>query len=403
MARSLAADCFACVGVTFALATICTGFRFWARRMTNIQLWWDDWFALLAWITGAGWSGVIIAWTLTGGLGQKLDTLSISPEEAIRRSLIYTFNAELLYAFSLVFSKYAILGLYWRLFKTCSIRLPIQSLFVLSTVWIIIRTFMTVFHCVPTQAFWDLSITDKVCNIDNARFFFGTTMTHLFLDVAILALPIVQVRKLNLRKGQKLGVIGLFMFGVVVCVAAVVLIVSSTSFNKDSPEMPYDINTIMIPATVEVNFSIVSACLPMMRPIVQRFMHGSPFGSDNTSSGGGPRGGGTTSTVAKLRTLSQAIELDDNGSTQNFADRHFSSHYWANTETGSSASARGGCRDNNGGPVQSNPHPKPLQHGLRTVIKTTAERASRTEHSPTVGGIMITNEMTLSYENAQVN
>lgn len=74
---------------------------------------------------------------------------------------------------------------------------------------------MTVFHCVPTQAFWDLSITDKVCNIDNARFFFGTTMTHLFLDVAILALPIVQVRKLNLRKGQKLGVIGLFMFGVV--------------------------------------------------------------------------------------------------------------------------------------------------------------------------------------------
>lgn len=146
-----------------------------------------------------------------------------------------------------------------------------------------------------------------------------------------------------------------------------------------------------------------AACLPMMRPIVQRFMHGSPFGSDNTSSGGGPRGGGTTSTVAKLRTLSQAIELDDNGSTQNFADRHFSSHYWANTETGSSASARGGCRDNNGGPVQSNPHPKPLQHGLRTVIKTTAERASRTENSPTVGGIMITNEMTLSYENAQVN
>lgn len=156
-----------------------------------------------------------IAGTSTAGLGQKLDTLPISPDEAIRRSLIYTFNAELFYAFSLVCSKYAILGLYWRLSKTSPIRLPIQILFVASTIWIIIRTFMTIFHCVPTQAFWDLTIEDKVCNIDNSKFFFGTTMTHLLLDVAILVLPVVQVRSLKLRKAQKFGVIGLFMFGVV--------------------------------------------------------------------------------------------------------------------------------------------------------------------------------------------
>lgn len=74
---------------------------------------------------------------------------------------------------------------------------------------------MTIFHCVPTQAFWDATIKDKVCNIDNSKFFFGTTMTHLFIDVAILVLPIVQVRNLKLRKAQKLAVIGLFMFGVV--------------------------------------------------------------------------------------------------------------------------------------------------------------------------------------------
>jgi hypothetical protein len=74
---------------------------------------------------------------------------------------------------------------------------------------------MTIFHCVPPEAFWDTSIKNPRCDIDNSKFFFGTTLTHLLIDVAILVLPGIQVRKLKLRTGQKLGVIGLFMFGAV--------------------------------------------------------------------------------------------------------------------------------------------------------------------------------------------
>lgn len=140
--------------------------------------------------------------------------LDISKEEATRRSNLYLFNVELMYAFSLFCSKLAILGMYWRLFSTSQIRLPIQILGVMSIIWVIIRTFLTIFHCVPTQAFWDKSIKDARCDIDNAKFFFGTTLTHLLLDVAILVLPVMQVRQLKLRMGQKVGVIGLFMFGI---------------------------------------------------------------------------------------------------------------------------------------------------------------------------------------------
>lgn len=118
-----------------------------------------------------------------------------------------------MYAFSLAFSKYAILGMYWRLFSTSPIRIAIQVLFVMSVIWVVIRTFMTIFHCVPVQAFWDKTIPDATCKIENSKFFFGTTMTHLLLDVAILVLPIMQVGKLKLKTGQKIGVIALFMFG----------------------------------------------------------------------------------------------------------------------------------------------------------------------------------------------
>ena len=119
-----------------------------------------------------------------------------------------------MYAFSLAFSKMSILGMYWRLFSTSSIRLPIQILFGASVVWLIIRTFMAIFHCVPVHAFWDHSVPDARCDINDSEFFFGTVLVHLLIDLVILALPVMQVRQLQLRFGQKVGVIGLFMFGI---------------------------------------------------------------------------------------------------------------------------------------------------------------------------------------------
>jgi hypothetical protein len=121
---------------------------------------------------------------------------------------------EIVYAFALTFSKLSVLGFYWRLFSTSSIRIPIQMLTGASIVWLAIRTPMAIFHCVPVQAFWDLTVDKKVCNIDDSKFFFGTVLVHLIIDVLILALPVVQVKNLRLRLGQKIAVVGVFMFGI---------------------------------------------------------------------------------------------------------------------------------------------------------------------------------------------
>lgn len=64
------------------------------------------------------------------------------------------------------------------------------------------------------QAFWDKSIANATCNIDDSKFFFGTVLTHLVLDLAILSLPVLQVRKLKLRTAQKVGVCAMFLFGI---------------------------------------------------------------------------------------------------------------------------------------------------------------------------------------------
>jgi hypothetical protein len=84
---------------------------------------------------------------------------------------------------------------------------------VMVVIWIILRTFMLIFRCVPVQSIWDHTITGKVCNINSGQFFLGTITTHFLMDLAILVLPIIEVARLTLPKGQKLAIAALFLLG----------------------------------------------------------------------------------------------------------------------------------------------------------------------------------------------
>ena len=100
------------------------------------------------------------------------------------------------------------------MFKRSGIRIPIQILFGLSIIWLIAQILMLTLQCTPTKAYWDLSQQALKCHINESIFFFGQVLTHVLLDISILALPIIQVWKLHLPLGQKIGVITLFMFGI---------------------------------------------------------------------------------------------------------------------------------------------------------------------------------------------
>ena len=39
--------------VVFALASLAVLLRFWARRLKNVELWFDDWLIAVAWVQSA--------------------------------------------------------------------------------------------------------------------------------------------------------------------------------------------------------------------------------------------------------------------------------------------------------------------------------------------------------------
>jgi hypothetical protein len=147
------------------------------------------------------------------GLGHTKAEIPKAPERIDEYARFGLFIAEFTYALSLGMSKLAILGFYWRLFAVSNIRLGIYILQGSTVIWLTVRTFMTIFHCVPVEAYWNHNIKNARCDVDPAKFMFGTTLVHLMLEIAVLSLPIFQVKTLKLKTGQKIAVIAMFMFG----------------------------------------------------------------------------------------------------------------------------------------------------------------------------------------------
>lgn len=220
--------------------------------------------------------------------------------------------SELFYANSIAATKFAALLFYYKMFRFTAIRIPIYVLFVTITIWIILRTFLVIFQCVPVEAIWDKTIPDPTCNIDTSKFFFGTVLTHCLMDIAIVLLPAFPVVKMQLPPAQKIAVIGLFACGTMcasrliavlasfclqidyrVCIASVFVLIESINYDPNSKEMPHDVALNFVWGGVETNLAVFSgendlspvlfekqltdpfiACLPLLRPVFRKIIPG---------------------------------------------------------------------------------------------------------------------------------
>ncbi|KAG9191440.1 hypothetical protein G6011_09528 [Alternaria panax] len=252
------------------------------------------------------------------GLGYVKKDIPYPAEDVDEYARFGLFMAEFLYAWSLGMSKLAILCFYWRLFSVSNIRPGIYILGACTIIWLTIRTFMTIFHCVPTQAYWNFNIPNAVCRIDPGKFMFGTTLVHLLLEISVLLLPVFQVASLKLRPGQKFAVVSMFMFGIFVCAASVVVLIVAINLDSKTTEMSRDVRGVVIWAGTESYLAIISSCLPITRPIFRKFFSGSILGSKSNSTGPNPLSGCSGKGI-KLRNTSRTKELDDNSSERQLA------------------------------------------------------------------------------------
>ncbi|KAL1877992.1 hypothetical protein Daus18300_002346 [Diaporthe australafricana] len=112
--------------------------------------------------------------------------------------------------------KLSILLFYWKVFainngNTFNKRI-MQVTTVACIVWLIVVTFVLVFQCSPIPTYWDKFVQAPYC-MNAAKTLLGYEMTNLFLDVAILCIPLPIVWQLNLQMSKRMGLVGVFFLG----------------------------------------------------------------------------------------------------------------------------------------------------------------------------------------------
>ncbi|TVY85658.1 Satratoxin biosynthesis SC1 cluster protein, partial [Lachnellula willkommii] len=122
-----------------------------------------------------------------------------------------------------------------------------------------------VVSCVPFRRFWVGASAGGYC-LDFNVFWMGMGATELVIDTVILVLPMGIVGKLWMPLQQKILVAGIFLLGGFVIVTGLIRVVLGYKPGSQNVAFP----KAELWSAVHIGIAIVCACLPTLRPLLNR-------------------------------------------------------------------------------------------------------------------------------------
>ncbi|KAI9885609.1 MAG: histone deacetylase [Watsoniomyces obsoletus] len=251
------------------LAALFVAVRIYTRAFITRAVWWDDYTALVTLILSIATSAIIIAWTNDGfGIHQWDVRLSEFSPYYLKR----LFELTCLFAVLPALMRTSLCLLYWRIFDAKqSMRWAIYFVMGLNICKAIVTLSINIWRCSPRAAQWDITLIPTAKCIPLFKFTTAALSLNVLEDLLVLVLPIPGVLQLHLPKRQKIGVLAIFMTGMVaVAIGIARLIVFVTSAYSD-PDLTWaTVNPVLL-SIVEVDVGLICACAPVTKPFLRRF------------------------------------------------------------------------------------------------------------------------------------
>ncbi|KAL8947284.1 MAG: hypothetical protein Q9222_006421, partial [Ikaeria aurantiellina] len=180
---------------------------------------------------------------------------------------------QVLFGCSITATKLSILFFYHRLF-------PFRTFFIVSLIvgiasilWWVGLMLTAFLHCQPLAYYWDRSIPGGHCVNDNL-IGYAITSVNIVTDLVVLILPIPWLWGMNMAVPKRMAVVGLFILGSFVCIAGIVRIPLLSELHLS--DITWTSISVGVWVNVECNIGIVSACLPILRPLFSTKYTSSP-------------------------------------------------------------------------------------------------------------------------------
>ncbi|KAM0466820.1 hypothetical protein ACHAPV_000329 [Trichoderma viride] len=235
---------------------------------SNVGMGGDDWMAVATILVGIP-STVISAYKVTDhGLGRDIWTLTPSQ---ITNFGLYFWIMEILYFLEVAMLKLSLLLFYIRIFPGKTVRNILWATFAACSAFGLSFALVAVFQCTPVKFYWekwDGEHHGTCLNINSIAW--SNAAISIAIDIWVLAIPLWQLKDLNLDWRRKVGVGMMFCIGAFVAVVSILRLRSLIKFGSDSINPTWDFFDVSVWSVVEINVGLICVCLPSFRVLLVR-------------------------------------------------------------------------------------------------------------------------------------
>ncbi|EAA32567.1 hypothetical protein GE21DRAFT_5544 [Neurospora crassa] len=228
----------------------------------------DDWVIFLSIPLGIPYT-VLIAHSLArAGIGR--DVWTLTPQEATWFLKVFYVLIEY-YVAIMAYVKMPFLFMYLRIFGDESKRTRRVLWGTVGTVVLVGGVFLLPVGCKPSvKVFWEGWDGEHEGRCDNINASAWTlSIVTIVLDLWIMAIPLSQLRKLNMDWKKKLAVGLMLCVGVFDTMISIIRLHSLLAF-QPSTNVTWDYYPVAVWSAVEYHVAVICACLPAMRQLLVR-------------------------------------------------------------------------------------------------------------------------------------
>ncbi|KAL9021221.1 MAG: hypothetical protein Q9185_001622 [Variospora sp. 1 TL-2023] len=233
------------------LAIIALVARVLARKMVKYPLDASDYALLSGW--GFAWASspasLLVRRSCKSPTADTAKLARIARDEALHQIYKILYMVQITYCIAITLVKISILLLYRSIFPWQHFIYPTYVVGACAVAWGIASTLVSIFSCIPVQAFWNTTITDA----DTRSFYLGNCIPNIVIDIMILSLPMYEVYKLQMMQLKTKIVVG--------CMFALGGFKQGTFTNEGAWPI------------VELHTAVICACLPTVRPLFRYTGH----------------------------------------------------------------------------------------------------------------------------------
>ena len=178
--------------------------------------------------------------------------------------------------------KSSIILFYMRIFTTRPFRIAAYCVLAYTIAWAISTWVVNLTVCAPIAFYYDRTIEGGHCHNQAIS---GSINGGLSLigDILVLAMPVPVILNLKINTRKKMGILGIFLLGMFVCVASVIRIVELTRFVVSDPTFTQVHASTW--TTLEQGVAVISGNLPLLAPLFERYFRGrGTYGSGRSGS-----------------------------------------------------------------------------------------------------------------------